>query len=367
MEPTMSTQPKTLPARYYTDPEVFRQELETFFGQMWFSSLRSEQIPNPGDYHLCEVADESIIVVREKDGAVRAFYNVCRHRGTRMCREERGKFRGHIQCPYHGWTYGLDGKLMGAPHMEESAFRRDDYPLHAVHVGEWDGHLFLNQASRPKPFGIQLADLPEKFAPWGMRDLCLHKQSVYEVNANWKLIISNYNECLHCPMLHPMLCRISDPMSGDNDPPQPTYIGGAMQFRGGAQTMSVDGRRRREYLPGLNATQRERVLYYAIYPNLLLSLHPDYVMAHRLWPRAVDRTQIVCEWYFHPTEMAKPNFSADDAIAFWDATNREDWEISELSQKGISSRAYEPGPYSTRERLPLAFDRMILEREREGR
>jgi Rieske 2Fe-2S family protein len=129
--------------------------------------------------------------------------------------------------------------------------------------------------------------------------------------------------------------------------------------------MSVNGRRRREYLPGLSEAQRERVLYYAIYPNLLLSLHPDYVMAHRLWPRAVDRTQIVCEWYFHPKEMAKPDFSADDAIEFWDATNREDWAISELSQKGISSRAYKPGPYSQREGLLQAFDRMILERERD--
>jgi glycine betaine catabolism A len=362
----MSTQAKTLPGRYYTDSDVFQREMESFFRETWFSGLRSEQVPKPGDFHLCEVAGESIIVTRENSGAVRAFYNVCRHRGTRLCHEEHGKFGGNIQCPYHGWTYGLDGKLLGAPYMEEGAFRRADYPLHSVHLDTWAGHIFLNLAPRPKPLADQLADLPEKFAAWEMQDLRLHKQHVYEVKANWKLIISNYNECLHCPILHPLLCRVSDPMSGDNDPPQPSYIGGSMRFRGGAQTMSVDGRRRREYLPGLSEAQRQRVLYYAIYPNLLLSLHPDYVMAHRLWPRAVDRTQVVCEWYFHPVEMAKPDFNADDAIEFWDATNREDWEISELSQKGISSRAYEPGPYSTREGLPQAFDKMILERERES-
>ena len=361
----MSTPAKTLPARYYTDPEVFRQELETFFCQMWFASGRSEQIPSPGDYFLCEVAGESIIVTRENGGAVRAFYNVCRHRGTRMCREERGKFAGRIQCPYHGWTYGLDGKLLGAPHMEEAAFHREDYPLHAVHADLWDGSIFLNLSSHPKPLAVQLADLPQKFAPWGLQDLRLHKQQVYDVKANWKLIVSNYNECLHCPILHPMLSRVSDSMSGHNDAPQPSYIGGSMAFRGAAQTMSVDGARRRDYLPGLNEAQRKLVLYYAIYPNLFLSLHPDYVMAHRLWPQAVDRTQVVCEWYFHPQEMAKPDFHADDAMNFWDATNREDWEISEWSQKGISSRAYEPGPYSLREGLPLAFDRMILQRERE--
>ncbi len=361
----MNPQSKTLPGRYYTDPEIFQQEMETFFCGMWFSALRSEQIPNPGDYLLCDAAGESIIVTRENSGEVRAFFNVCRHRGTRMCTEQHGKLPGRIQCPYHGWTYGLDGQLLIAPHMDESTFRREDYPLHEVHVEYWDGNLFLNMSRNPQPLAAQLADLPAKFAPWGMRDLRLHRQHFYEVNANWKLIITNYNECLHCPVLHPALCRVSDPMSGDNDSPQPTYIGGSMKFRGDAQTMSVDGKRHRDYLPGLNNEQRGRVLYYAIYPNLLLSLHPDYVMAHRLWPRAVDLTQIICEWYFHPKEMAKPDFNAEDAIAFWDTTNKEDWAISELSQKGISSRAYEPGPYSPREGLPAAFDRMILNRERE--
>ena len=105
-----------------------------------------------------------------------------------------------------------------------------------------------------------------------------------------------------------------------------------MGFRDGAETMSIDGVRRRDYLPGLSEDQRKMVCYYTIYPNLLLSLHPDYMMTHTLWPKAVDRTEIVCEWHFHPEEMAKPDFQADDAIDFWDQTNREDWGISELSQ-----------------------------------
>jgi len=367
MDPRMRTPAKTLPGRYYTDPGIFQQELETFFCQMWFCSGRAEQVPNPGDFYLSEVAGESIIVTREAGGAVRAFFNVCRHRGTRMCREEHGKFEGRIQCPYHGWTYGLDGNLLGAPHMEEGSFHKQDYPLHRVEADIWAGHIFLNMASQANPLKSQLADLPDKFAPWGMEDLRRYKSHAYKVKANWKLIVANYNECLHCPILHPMLCRITDPMSGDNESPQPTYIGGAMEFRGAAQTMSVDGKRRRDYLPGLSEAQRKRVLYYAIYPNLFLSLHPDYVMVHRLWPRAVDETEVVCEWYFHPKELSKLGFNGDDAVDFWDATNREDWEISELSQKGIGSRAYEPGPYSAREGLPQAFDRMILERERQAR
>jgi len=360
----MSTQQMTLPARYYTDPGMFRQELETFFCRMWVCAGREEQVAKPGDYFLSEVAGESIIVTRDSGGALRAFYNVCRHRGTRMCRAQRGEFAARIQCPYHGWTYGLDGRLLGAPHMDEATFPRADYPLHAVHVGSWEGNVFLNLSPSASPLLDQLADLPQKFAPWQMQDLRVYRRHDYEVKANWKLIVLNYNECLHCPILHPLLTRITDTMSGDNDAPQPTYIGGSMLFRGSAQTMSMDGQRRRDYLPGLNAEQRKQVLYYAVYPNLLLSLHPDYVMAHRLWPLAPDLTRVTCEWYFHPAEMAKPEFVADDALEFWDKTNREDWLISELSQQGISSRAYTPGPYSPREGLPMAFDRMILERER---
>jgi len=142
------------------------------------------------------------------------------------------------------------------------------------------------------------------------------------------------------------------------------YISGSMEFQGGAKTMSKDGNLRRDYLPGLNAEERRKVYYYAIFPNLLLSLHPDYVMTHTLWPRALDRTDVICEWHFHPDEMVKPNFVADDAVEFWDVTNREDWAISELSQAGIQSRAYRPGPYSRCESLPQAFDQMVLDREK---
>jgi Rieske 2Fe-2S family protein len=359
----MFTPQMTLPARYYTDPENFRREMESFFCRMWICAGRSEQVGKAGDYFLREVAGESIILTREPSSELRAFYNVCRHRGTRMCREAEGKFAGRIQCPYHGWTYGLDGHLLGAPHMEES-FRHEAYPLHTVHAEEWGGNIFLNLEPNAAPLREQLGELPDKFAPWAMQDLQLYKRISYEVQANWKLIVTNYNECLHCPVLHPMLSRISDYLSGANDTPQAGYIGGSMEFRADAETMSVDGARRRSCLPGLDDSQKERVLYYTVYPNLLLSLHPDYLMTHTLWPLAVDRTAVICEWHFHPDEMAKPGFSGDDAVEFWDVTNREDWGISELSQKGISSRAYTPGPYSRQEGLPAAFDRMVLEREK---
>jgi Rieske 2Fe-2S family protein len=348
----------TLPARYYTDPAIFHGELERLFFGRWICVGRSQRVPNPGDYFLVELANESVIVTRSGEGALRAFFNVCRHRGTRMCTAAQGSLAGSIQCPYHGWTYGLDGALLGAPHMEQPGFSRADYPLKSVALDTWEGHIFLNFATDPRPLAAQLGDLPARFAAWRMAELRLHRRIVYDAKANWKLIVANYNECLHCPLIHPTLNRLTDYLGADNQPPSTDYIGGAMGFRGGAETMSFGGIRKRAYLPGLSEEQRKIVNYYAIFPNLLLALHPDYVMAHTLWPKAVDRTEIVCEWHFHPEEMAKSNFEGDDAVEFWDQANREDWRISELSQLGIASRAYTPGPYSRREELLHAFDRI---------
>ena len=365
--PTSDTQSvaTTLPARYYTDPDFFRDELERFYCNSWICAGRADQIPAPGDFFVREVARESIIVTRDGGGSVRAFFNVCRHRGTRICAGVEGHFAGRIQCGYHGWTYGLDGSLIGAPHAQDG-FRREDYPLNRVPAEVWDGHIFINLSAEPAPLASQLEDLPQKFAHWQMAALKMHRRIEYEVKANWKLIMQNYNECLHCPILHPALSAISDYLSGENDLPHRGYIGGSMEFQAGARTMSRDGKLRRAYLPGLSDEQRNKVYYYSVFPNLFLSLHPDYMMTHMLWPRAVDRTAIICEWHFHPDEMAKPDFEANDAIEFWDATNREDWAISELSQAGIESRAYKPGPYSRCESLPHAFDQMVLDREKQG-
>jgi glycine betaine catabolism A len=355
---------RTLPARYYTDPEVFRQEIEDFYYRSWVCAGRANQIAEVGDYFLRDLVGESILVTRDRDEALRAFYNLCRHRGTRIATESEGHFPGRIRCGYHGWTYALDGRLVGAPQMEEGGgFCREDYPLNPVQVAEWEGNIFINLDPGAAALENQVADLPRKFAPWRMGELRLHRRITYHVKANWKLIMLNYNECLHCPVLHPALNRLTDYLGADNERPQPTYIGGAMGFKSGVETMSMDGKLRRDYLPGLTEEERKKVCYYAILPNFLLSLHPDYMMTHTLWPRAVDRTEIICEWHFHPREMSKPQFSATDAIDFWDLTNREDWKICELSQLGIQSRAYRPGPYSEREALLHAFDEIVLARE----
>jgi Rieske 2Fe-2S family protein len=352
----------TLPAKYYVEVDYFTREMERLFGGMWICAGRTEQIERPGQFFLRQVLGESVIVTRSHSSSVRAFYNVCRHRGTRLCTEQAGVFAGSIQCPYHAWTYDLDGRLIGAPHMDEVPyFRKEEYPLHEIHADEWDGHVFLNLSKEPAPLFTQLAELPAKFRPWQMENLRLGHRIVYDVKANWKLLIQNYSECLHCPNLHPALNRLSHYLSGENEPLRATYMGGRMDLRPGVATLSMDGTCPREFLPGLSADDVRRVYYYAIFPNMLLSLHPDYMLVHTLWPMGPDRTVNICEWHFHPDTLAKPGFNASDAIEFWDMTNRQDWHVCELSQAGIGSRAYTPGPYSNREDLLYAFDRMIVE------
>ncbi|HET7617600.1 MAG TPA: aromatic ring-hydroxylating dioxygenase subunit alpha [Vicinamibacterales bacterium] len=357
----MPEQARTLPARYYTDPALFRAEMDGLFGRMWVHAGRSEETAAPGQFMRREVNGCDIIVTRNAGGTVRAFHNVCRHRGTRICEDAAGKFSGSIQCPYHAWTYDLDGRLIGAPHMEEVPhFRKTDYPLLNVGADEWDGHVFVNLTADAGSLRDQLGELVARFRPWRMEDLRLGRRITYDVKANWKLVIQNYNECLHCPNLHPALNKLSHYLSGENEPLRPTYMGGRMDLRPGVDTLSMDGTCPRQFLPGLSSDDRRRVYYYAIFPNLLLSLHPDYMMTHTLWPVAPDRTINVCEWHFQPSELARDGFDPSDCVDFWDMTNRQDWHVCELSQAGISSPAYVPGPYSNREDLLYAFDRFIV-------
>ncbi len=357
----------TLPARYYVDPDHHRREMDRVFGRMWFCAGHADEIPEVGDHMLREIGDESVIVARSSEGRVTAFYNVCRHRGTRVCEDSGHSLR--LQCPYHAWTYDLDGRLVASPHFEEGeGFRKADFGLKPVACDVWDGLIFLNLSGPHTSLADQLGDLPTRFAAWGMGELRRGARVVYDVAANWKLIIQNYSECLHCPVIHPALAKVSHYLSGVNDPagPDSTYLGGRMDLRDGIATMSMTGEARRGNLPGLDAGACRHVSYYAVLPNLLLSLHPDYVMTHVLWPRSEGRTEVVCEWHFHPDEMARPGFDPADAVEFWDVTNRQDWHVSELTQLGLKSRAYSPGPYSDNEELLHAFDRWIVARDREG-
>ncbi|HEV3409405.1 MAG TPA: aromatic ring-hydroxylating dioxygenase subunit alpha [Chthoniobacterales bacterium] len=350
---------KTLPQSYFVSADVFAQEQEGIFARQWLCVGHQSQLARSGDFFRAEVIGESLIVLRDQQGIIRGFYNVCRHRGTRLCEEGSGH-SAVIQCPYHAWTYALDGRLIGAPHMDDAAgFEKSDYSLATVHLQLWEGFIFLNLAPEAKPLDEVFAPLNGKFAHWNLSRLRSGKRIEYDVRANWKLIFENYSECYHCPGVHPMLSKVSPYDSAENDLTEGPFLGGFMAIKNGA-SLTMSGNACALPVGDIKADDHARVFYYSIFPNMLLSMHPDYVMVHLLWPLAPDRTRIVCDWFFHPEAAEHIGFNPEDAVEFWDITNQQDWHVCELSQQGISSRAYRPGPYSPRESIPAAWDREYL-------
>jgi glycine betaine catabolism A len=350
---------KTLPQRYFVSPEVFAEEQKAIFSAQWIYLGHQSQLAQAGDYLVGEVAGESVIVLRDQKAEIRGFYNVCRHRGTRLCEQATGH-SSTIRCPYHAWTYSLDGRLIGAPHMEAAdGFDKDDYSLGAVKLALWEGFIFSNLAAAATPLDEVFAPLAGKFTYWNLPRLRSAKRIEYDVRANWKLIFQNYSECYHCPGVHPMLTKVSPYDSAENDLCEGPFLGGFMALTKGA-SLTMSGNACALPVGDIQGEDHARVFYYSIFPNMLLSLHPDYVMAHQLRPQSPERTLISCDWFFHPEAFARADFHPEDAVEFWDITNRQDWHVCELSQQGIGSRAYQPGPYSPRESIPAAWDREYL-------
>ncbi|MDH5284191.1 MAG: aromatic ring-hydroxylating dioxygenase subunit alpha, partial [Gemmatimonadota bacterium] len=274
----------TLPRGYFTSPAVLAEEVDRIFTRQWLCVDREERIAGRGDYFLLDVAGESIIILRDQQGAVRGFYNVCRHRGSRLCEEHRGSLSETIQCPYHAWTYGLDGRLIGAPATNDlEGFRKQDWPLKPVSVALWEGFIFVNLAEDSVSFEDSHAPLLGRFARFGMAGLKLGRTHEYDIRANWKLIVQNYSECYHCPLVHPTLTRRTPPTLGENDLVDGPFLGGYMVLAEDSRSMTMSGRVCG--LPvsnALPAADHDRVYYYSLMPNMLLSLHPDYVMFHLL-------------------------------------------------------------------------------------
>lgn len=364
---TFTAGARTLPQRYLVSPEIFAREQERIFSTHWLCLGHQSQIAKPGDYFVPEVAGESLIILRDQNGKPRGFYNVCRHRGTRICEEKSGHLRETIRCPYHAWTYGLDGRLAGAPHMDKlDGFDKTEYSLHAVRLGLWEGFIFVNLAKDPAPLEKVFAPLAGKFSHWNLPKLRSARRIEYDVRANWKLIFENYSECYHCPLVHPALAKLTPYDSAENDLWEGPFLGGFMPITKG-RSLTMSGQACALPVGEIQGPDAHRVFYYSIFPNLLLSLHPDYVMVHQLWPQSPERVTILCDWLFHPDAFGRPDFLPDDAIEFWDMTNRQDWHVCELSQLGLASRAYQPGPYSPRESIPAAWDREYLRVLGEGR
>jgi glycine betaine catabolism A len=351
---------RMLPRAAYVDPAVFEWEKRHFFGAGWLCVGRSDQVPGPGDMRAEPVGEGSVLLVRADDGVLRAFANTCRHRGHELLPCGGSAQHKVIICPYHSWTYGLNGDLRAAASFKNRpGFVAGEWGLVQLPVAEWHGLVFVDGSGTAAPLDEALGTLGDIVAPYEMERLVVAGRHNYDAAANWKILTENYHECYHCTTIHPELCKVSPPRSGKNYTDPGIWVGGTMDLRDGIATMSLDGASHGVALRGLDQTGLRTVLYVAIFPNLLLSLHPDYVMVHRLLPLAVDRTKIECTWAFAPESLATPGFDPGYAVDFWDITNVQDWRACESVQRGLGSPHALPGPLAADEDAVYQFVAMV--------
>jgi Rieske 2Fe-2S family protein len=255
-----------------------------------------------------------------------------------------------VLCPYHAWTYDLDGSLRGAPGFREhTEFRPAEHGLVELPLESWQGFLFVNGSGDAPPFAEHVGALGDLVAPYRPERLVPLVSHEYDLDCNWKVILENYHECYHCPLIHPELCQVSPPASGDNFELDGAWVGGTMDLKDHAATMSLDGHSDGVPIPGLDGERLRTVAYLGLFPNLLLSLHPDYLMTHLVEPLAADRSHVICTWYFPPEATGQPGFDPAYAVDFWDRTNRQDWSACESVQRGMSSPHFTPGPLAPAE------------------
>ena len=343
-----------LPAAWYRDPEHYRRELDAFWFDRWIAAAREEEIPSPGDWRTVRIASQSILLSRAQDGRLRAFHNVCRHRGSVLCTEEKGSFpRQRIVCPYHAWAYDLEGRLVATPRrMETPDFRAGDYPLHRVAVDSWGGFVFVHLGKKPAPLAQAVGPREKRFERYRFSELRIGKRIVLEVQANWKVLAENFSECFHCPPVHPEFCRI---VTAYQDAGAWGLRGTAEarpEYAAGAQTLTMDGTARLPALEHLNETERQ-TLYAAdmVLPNLFLNVHPDYVNSQLMFPTGPHSVRMVYDWLFEPRHLPLAEDDLQHYVALWDLTNRQDARNCEWQQQGMQSRAFGHGVY-----VPQEFD-----------
>ncbi len=360
----------TLPADAYGSPEVFAWEQRHFFEGGWACVGRTGDldIAAPGDQVAVQAGAQSLLLVRGDDGMVRGFHNVCRHRGHELVSVGEHRRQRAIRCPYHAWVYGLEGDLRATPRFDLEV-DKPSFPLVGVAVSKWHGWLFANMSGDAQPFAEWIGNAGIAVDDYAPSELVVGARHDYEIAANWKIIVDNYNECYHCSEIHPELCRVTPPDSDVAYPERSTgvWVGGPMELLDHAVTMSLTGESHGAAIPGLPAGLERRVGYVALFPNLLISPHPDYLMTHRLVPLAPNRTWIECAWYFPRAAFEAPGFSPDYAREFWDITNREDWNACESIQRNVTSPGYRPGPFSYWESAVFAGQTVVARGYLEGR
>lgn len=338
-----------LPREAYVDPAVLSWEQANFFTG-WVCVGRADQLDAPGTQMAVSLGNAGVLLTRDEGNDIHAFANVCRHRGHELLPCGSSARKKGIVCPYHAWSYRLDGSLHVAPGFRDvEAFDAAEFGLIELPSHDWHGWVYVDTSRAAADFEDHIGALEDIVAPYAPERLEVLATHSYDIEANWKIVVENYQECYHCSMIHPELCRVSPPDSGANLDLPGDWVGGWMALRDDAQTMSLDGSSAGALIDGLGEREQRTVMYVAAFPNLLVSLHPDYVMTHRLTPVAVDRTHIECEWLFPLEAAGRPGFDPSYAVDFWDLTNRQDWTACESVQRGLSSEHAVPGPLAVEE------------------
>ena len=340
----------TLPGRYYTDPAIFDAEQRNIFSRQWVYVCRTQDVPSPGRFARMTVGDENVLVVRGRDEVLRAFLNVCRHRGATLCAADSGEVGRAIRCPYHAWSYRLDGSLRSAPNWDTmAAADKADLGLHPVHLAEFHGMVWVNLAAAPAPLeeylyaqlDYRLGGDRAKFVRYDLASLVAGKRIDYTVAANWKIIQENFQECYHCSTIHPELVDTVPAFRNLGGGAPVTYDTEGYVFAPDKVSFSASGSAVLPRLPGLEDSDDRKYYGMVMRPNCFLSLLPDHVIAHRFEPVSTEVTKVVCEWLFPPSTVA--GYDLSDTVEFFHRVNEQDFAASEWCQPNMKSRAYVNG------------------------
>lgn len=363
----------SLPADYYLAPDVFAMDLDRVFATSWLFVGATAELPNAGDTLAWTVGRDSVLLSRDESGRIRAYHNVCRHRGCRLQPDGRDSVRA-VVCPYHQWTYGLDGSLRGAPHMG-AELPRDQLGLRPVHLRELCGLLFVCFAEVPPRFDDAVAAVQPQLGPHRLDRTKVAARCHYTVAANWKMLVENNRECYHCRVNHPEFCQSNYDVGGSGDTRRSTAYDAALAehqerwraqglaprevsfegvgwfrvarlpLRPGYVTESLSGRLVAPVLGDLVSTDVGSLRLITL-PNSWSHANADYAMTTRLTPISTDCTDVDVTFFVRNDAVEGEHYDVDELTAVWIATSEQDWALCEQNYAGARSRGYLPGPLS---------------------
>ena len=375
----LKTAQKTLPGHAYYDPAVYARELDNIWHRQWIYLCRSDALSGRGSYRTEAIGAQSVLLLRDDAGRVRAFHNTCRHRGSRLCLEPEGQLRGkRIVCPYHQWTYDLEGNLVRTSSLSEAPdFAREDYPLYDIAVREWRGCIFVCLSDDPPGELSAFRGSGDHTGNWPLAELAVGHTWGKTIACNWKVFWENFNECLHCPNVHPELSRLV-PIYGrriilpQDDPDWRRHEGSAdPKHRGGlkpgAETWSGDGKAHGPRFEGLSAAERAAgQRYYVNTPSVYIAAHVDYMRIVRVLPCGPEETEIRAEWLFPAAALSDPGFDTANVVEFGTLVLEQDGTASEINQQGLRSIRHEAGVLMPEEHYVADFHRWYRDAMGEG-